>query len=260
MLGCLQDQQRVASGQTETIGARWRIEQVAAAPLPAFPFDPCISQAAQVDKYQMVAFDRNRYSVPRAFAFQTVTVKGYVDRVSIVSREQLIAQHDRSYGRGEQRLDPRHYLAALVRKPAYLDHTDVFRSWQLPACFEQLRTDLEWKHGPRAGARQYVRVLQLLAEHPVERIEQAIQRCRSADDLRVEEIARQVERLRQSSWDKPQALTEGPDALRAVQVPRPDLNRFDLLLSQGEPDDEPDQSPIVAQSQPQDVALAGHEC
>jgi hypothetical protein len=32
-----------------------------------------------------VAYDTNRYSVPRRFAFQAVTVKGYVDWVVIVS-------------------------------------------------------------------------------------------------------------------------------------------------------------------------------
>lgn len=256
---CLQDQQRVAAGQTDTIGARWAHEHVAAVPLPAFAFDPCISQAAQVDKYQTVAFDRNRYSVPRPYAFQTVTVKGYVDHVNVVSRDQIIAQHNRSYGRGEQRLAPQHYLTTLVRKPAYLDHTEVFRTWQLPSCFEQLRMDLESQHGPRVGARQYVRVLQLLAEHPVERIEQAIQRCCSPDGQRVESIVRQAERLRQSCWDEPQSLIEGPDVVRSVQVPRPDLNRFDLLLSPGEAHDESDQSSAVTQSQSQDLALAGHD-
>jgi hypothetical protein len=31
-----------------------------------------------------VAFDGNRYSVPRAFAFGMVTVKGFVDRIAIL--------------------------------------------------------------------------------------------------------------------------------------------------------------------------------
>ena len=51
--------------------------------------------AVGVDKYQTVAFDRNRYSVPRPFAFRTVTVKGYVDRVVIVAEGQVVATHPR---------------------------------------------------------------------------------------------------------------------------------------------------------------------
>ena len=72
---------------------RFAEEIAAAAPLPAHRFDPCvIHQAVAVDKYQTVAFDTNRYSVPRPFAFQMVTVKGYVDRVVIVARGQAVAR------------------------------------------------------------------------------------------------------------------------------------------------------------------------
>ena len=59
-----------------------------------------IRPAASVDKYQTVAFDCNRYSVPRPFADQLVTVKGYVDRVVIVAAGQVIATHVRSLKRG----------------------------------------------------------------------------------------------------------------------------------------------------------------
>ena len=77
---------------------------------------PCLREARQVDKYQTVAFDSNRYSVPRPWAFQAVTVKGYVDRIEVVAQGQVIAQHQRSYASGQQILDPRHYLATLGRK------------------------------------------------------------------------------------------------------------------------------------------------
>src|SRR5208282_5806949 len=62
------------------IGSRFAEEKVAATTLPKYRFDPCeIRPAVPVDKYQTVAFDCNRYSVPRSFAFQMVTVKGHVD-------------------------------------------------------------------------------------------------------------------------------------------------------------------------------------
>ena len=61
-----------------------------------------IHPAVAVDKYQSVAFDGNRYSVPRPFAFGMVTVKGFVDRVAIVSRGQVVATHARSLGEVER--------------------------------------------------------------------------------------------------------------------------------------------------------------
>ena len=68
-------------------------------------------------------------------------------------------------------LDPLHFLATLDRKPGALDHAPVFRDWELPACFADFRARLERQHGPAAGARQYARVLQLLTEHPLTRLE-----------------------------------------------------------------------------------------
>ena len=158
---------RTVSGYEESIGQRFSRDRARALPLPAHAFDPCLQQAAVVDKYQTVQFDKNRYSVPRICAYRTVTVKGYVDRVEVVDGTAVVARHSRSYAREEQILDPLHYLVTLGRKPAALDHAPVMRDWRLPASFTQLRQTLEQRHGATAGARQYIRVLQLLAEHPL---------------------------------------------------------------------------------------------
>ena len=100
------------------IGTRFAAEQALAAPLPAHQFDACVIRpAVPVDKYQTVAFDRNRYSVPRQFAFQMVTVKGYVNRVVIVVQGQVVATHTRCLQYDTMVLDPLHYLVTLSRKP-----------------------------------------------------------------------------------------------------------------------------------------------
>src|SRR5262249_8492 len=119
---CLAETARTVAGYTESIGQRFARDQAQALPLPAHPFDACISQPAQVEKYQTVRFDCNRYSVPRSYAYRAVTVKGYIDRVEIIERGQVVARHTRSYGRDEHVLDPLHYLATLSRRPAALDH------------------------------------------------------------------------------------------------------------------------------------------
>src|SRR5829696_8200141 len=134
-------------------------------------------------------------SVPRGCAFRTVTVKGYVDRVEMVDGTAVVARHSRSYARDEQILDPLHYLATLGRKPAALDHAPVLRDWKLPASFLQLRETLEGRHGATAGARQYIRVLQLLAEHPLVRVQQAVEACSDLGQAQAERIAQMVVRL-----------------------------------------------------------------
>jgi transposase len=207
-------------------------DRAAAGPLPTHRFDPCvIHQAVAVDKYQTVAYDTNRYSVPRPFAFQTVTVKGYVDRVVIVSRGQTVSRHERSHQRHTMVLDPLHYLATLDRKPAALDHAPVFRDWGLPACFAAFRIALEQEHGATAGGRRYARALQLLVEHPLTRVREAIEFCTRTDQISAESVVRRVRML--AALAAPGAVAKpAPDAamLPRVHVPRPDLSRFDQLL------------------------------
>jgi transposase len=241
---CLREADRTVEGRAETIGQRFARDRAAALPLPAYPFDACVVQAAQVDKYQTVRFDRNRYSVPRGCAYQAVTVKGYVERVEVVAGGQVVARHARSYDRDVQVLDPLHYLAALGRRPAALDHAPVLRDWALPECFLRLRAALERRHGGRAGARQYIRVLQLLAEHPLGRVQRAVEKGLAQEPVQADRIIALAARLAEgcpapgSPTGSVTALCHSPmTPLCQYQVPRPDLGRFDQLLSQGGEDD-----------------------
>lgn len=225
---------RTVSGYEESIGQRFSRDRARALPLPAHAFDPCLQQAAVVDKYQTVQFDKNRYSVPRICAYRTVTVKGYVDRVEVVDGTAVVARHSRSYAREAQILDPLHYLVTLGRKPAALDHAPVMRDWRLPASFTKLRQMLEQRHGATAGARQYIRVLQMLAEHPLARVQQAVEACKAPEVAQAERIAAMVQRLADRDAGMPVSLGT---ATEHIQVPRPDLGRFDELLEQGEQED-----------------------
>ena len=228
---CLVEVSRTVSGYHESIGQRFLQDQAKALALPAHRFDACVSQPAQVDKFQTVRFDRNRYSVPRTCAFRSVTVKGYIDRVEVVERGQVVARHARSYGRDQQVLDPLHYLAALERRPAALDHAPVLRNWQLPESFTRLRQALEKRHGRTSGGRHFVRVLQLLGEHPPERVQQAVETCLRRDELQAERIGAETKRLTDVAGATPVT------PLCQFQVPQPDLGCFDQLLSEGESHD-----------------------
>jgi transposase len=217
-----------------TIKDRLAEDLAAALPLPHHRFDSCvINPAMGVDKYQTVAFDNNRYSVPRQFAFRMVTVKGYVDRVVIVADGQAVATHIRCLTKHTMVLEPTHYLVALGRKPGALDHSPVFRDWKLPACFAGLRAELEQHYGSMAGSRRFARVLQLLGEHPLTRVSQAVEACRREHLYSAEAV---IQRTR--SLEAIEAATRGGTptpcedcSAPQVQVPRPDLNRFNLLLN-----------------------------
>ncbi len=265
---CLAERDRVSGEQTETVGVRFAREQATAVPLPAHRFDACVLQPGQVDKYQTVAFDHNRYSVPRRWAFQAVTVKGYVEHVEVMAAGQIVARHVRCYDRGQRLLDPLHYLVTLERKPAALDHAPVYRDWQLPAVFTQLRAALEKRLGLRTGTRHYIRVLQLLAQHSLARVERAIVLCQAYGLADATTIADQAQRLAQAMplvSDNYLSVSDHDLSLHAatlatVRVPPPDLSQFNRLLSpryQGDRADDPT-DPAAPEGQPQAAQAADH--
>jgi len=235
---CRGQAEHTVAGQHEPIGVRFLRDKAKALPMPSFPFAACISREVEVDKYQTVQFDNNRYSVPRAHAFCAVTVKGYIDHVEVVAVGQVVARHVRSYGQDEQVLDPLHYLAALERRPAALDHAPVLRDWKLPAAFATLRQAMERQHGPRAGCRHYIRVLQLMGDHPVGKVSEAVESCLGQEGLTAERIRAAVELLAVAGGvTSAAAAGVGVTPLSQYQVPRPDLGLFNQLLSKGESKD-----------------------
>ncbi|MCY7300190.1 MAG: IS21 family transposase, partial [Ilumatobacteraceae bacterium] len=244
---CLAERDRIVAHQSATIGVNFESEKAAAMALPAHRFDACVKRGALVDKYQTVVFETNRYSVPHGAAFAKVTVKAYVERVAVVHKGEVVAEHRRGYGRHESFIDPLHFVAALARKPAWLTHVPAMRDWKLPESFGRLRKTFKEHLGPRTGERHYIRVLQLLTRHPATRIERVIEMLIHKPTTTAELIAQAADRLVRGDDAGPSTIDtdQQNERIRRVQVPMPDLRQFDRLLSanpfNGEPSDECDE-------------------
>jgi len=232
--------ERTCSDNALSVAAMFEQDRTVALPVPVHRFDACVIQPAQVDKYQTARFDRNSYSVPRRWAFRTVSVKGYIDRVTVVGDGALIATHTRSYGSGQKILDPLHFLATLERKPAALDHAPVYRDWQLPTVFADLRRALKSRLGVHAATRHYIRVLQLLALHSIDRVAAVIADCLSRGELDAAIVTAAARRL---PCDNALSLSDNALSLdlSAVTVRPPDLAQFDRLLSRSTPEGDADE-------------------
>ena len=158
---CLERMDAQLRGHTETIGQRMERDLDALLPLPPVAYDACDKQASRVSSLSLVRYRTNDYSVPVAYGYRDVLVRGYVDAVVISCGTEVIASHPRSYERDDFVYDPIHYLPLLERKPGALDQAAPLQGWALPDEFGTLRRLLESRMG-RRGKREFVQVLRLL--------------------------------------------------------------------------------------------------
>ena len=164
--GCRARQGDHAARHAETIGERLVADTVALRPLPALPLEPCEKRMARVSSTALVRYRTNDYSVPTAYGFRDVVVKGFVDQVVILCGAEEIARHPRCYAQGAFVADPLHYLALIETKPMALDQAAALQGWALPEVFQHLRHLLEARLGNK-GRREFIQVLRLLETMPL---------------------------------------------------------------------------------------------
>ena len=218
---CLAEGSRQLPRGQGTLANRWEQERLHLLPLPAYPFACCHTEPAGVNRLQLVAFDRCRYSVPTSFVGKTVNVHAYVDRIEIGHDDGIIAEHDRLYEAGGESFKAEHYLDQLDQKPSAVINARVFRSLTEPYQFFRKRCLDRVPPQPR----EFVEVLKLLREFPHEVVEQAVAEAVKSAVYRADAVAQICRRLTQPQSPPPilHALT--------AHVALPDLTLFDRLLA-----------------------------
>lgn len=162
---CREEWDRRAGQHSETIGERLMADLAAFRALPQGTFEACEKRTSRVSSTLQVRYRMNDYSVPMAYGYREVVVKGYVDNVVIFCGTEEIARHKRSYGRAEFIYDPCHYLALIEQKPGALDQAAALQGWPLSPAFTDLRRMLESRMGTR-GKREFIQVLRLMETFP----------------------------------------------------------------------------------------------
>ena len=118
---CLERMDAQLRGHTETIGERMERGLDARLPLPPVAYDACDKQVSRVSSLSLVRYRTNDYSVPVAYGYRDLLVRGYVDAVVISCGTEVIASHPRSYERDDFAYDPIHYLPLAGVSPAASD-------------------------------------------------------------------------------------------------------------------------------------------
>jgi hypothetical protein len=93
---------------------RFQQERALLRPLPGLPFDTDEVVPAVVSSHARIAFDGNRYSAPPEFVRRPLTIRANRDELRLLHEGRVVAQHVRSYEKGQLLVLPEHRLAALT--------------------------------------------------------------------------------------------------------------------------------------------------
>jgi transposase len=110
---------------------RFAKERTLLRPLPAIPFDTDEVVPAIVSPHARIAFDGNRYSTPPQFVRRPITIRANREELRLLHEGQVVAQHVRSYERGQLLVLPEHRLAALTlrQRPTQQTLAQAFDAW-----------------------------------------------------------------------------------------------------------------------------------
>ena len=222
-------QTRHPEQSASTIAEVWADEQPHLMKPPP-PFDGFVEDTKRVSPTCLIAFDRNRYSVPASFANRPVSVRAYADRVVVAAEGQVIAEHARMFSRGHDKpihtiYDWRHYLAVIQRKPGALRNGAPFA--ELPTAFKQLQRILLKRTG---GDREMVEILSLVLHHDEQAVLCAVELALESGTLSKQHVLNLLSRLLEADAPPP---IDTPAHLTLLEEPKANVNRYDHLRGHG---------------------------
>ncbi len=192
------------------------------------PFDGFHAIAASVSKTCLVRFDKNRYSVEARAVGRPVEIRAYAERLECWQDGRIVASHARAFGRDKTLFDPLHYIPVLARKPGALRNGAPFKDWHLPPALGRVRRKLERQPG---GDRQTVEILSAILNDGLDAVEAA---CAEALLHNVHSAGVVLNILARHREPPPPLTITTPDALRLINEPVADCNRYDSLRRQSD--------------------------
>jgi transposase len=229
---CREDQSRVLSGRSETVGALMLTEQAHLLPLATELFDLAEISWPTVDNLRCVRVRTNRYSVPVRPGTK-IEARVNADSVELWHEGRCVARHERCYSRQQQILDLEHYLDVLERKPGALAGSTALAQWRLagrwPESFDRLWQGLNARHGRQHGTRQMIELLQLGTGESWSRLRAAVEQALS---LGCHDVAAIRHLMLAGHLDRPAVAAVDIGSLARYERPMPVMTGYDQLLSQ----------------------------
>jgi hypothetical protein len=203
--------------RNQTRDARFTAEKERLRPLPAAPLVPCKEVRVNVSRFSTIHLDSNVYSVPSRLIGTSVmirvraeTLEGYVGTSPVFTLPRLVGKH-------KHRIDYRHIIRSLVRKPgafaAYQYRDELFPTTTFRLSYDRLLAD--W---PKRANQEYVKVLHLAATTSESEVETALSLLLEAQTLPTFAAVRDLVQL------------PGVQSIPQLHTPTLDLSPYDELI------------------------------
>jgi hypothetical protein len=209
-------QEVVDMWRNRAVAERLADERAHLHPLPSAPIPSYTTYAPKVRRWSTIRVAHRTYSVPARLMGHTVDVRVYADRLEVRYRGQVVQTMPRLRKEDDHRIDYRHVIGWLVRKPGafarYRYREDLFPGVTFRRAYDRLQAT----HGDRADV-EYLRILQLAATAGEQRVLDVVTTLLQGPGP--------FEYVAVQAGVSPPAV-----AIPTLHIPLPDLRVYDALL------------------------------
>ena len=176
----------------------------------------------RVDRGSLIHADRNAYSVPSRLIGEKVEVRLYMEHVEVWYAQKEVERFPRLRGRKKHRINYRHIIDWLVRKPGAFENYR-YRDDLFPSSVFRITYDLLKASVPQRASREYLKILHVAAQESESRVEASLRRRIASDEpLRAKSVADEL------------AATSQLPPVTEIEIPAVDLMGYDALLVEKE--------------------------
>ena len=222
--------------KTLTVGQAYQKEKACLLRLPDNPFACDERLEVKVGKTPYVRFDRNDYSVPHDHVRRLLTVLASEKRVRVLDGAAVVADHGRSYSKGEQIEQAAHIEALVAQKREARQHRGMDRLAHACPSSQALLAAVA-QRGQNIGSATS-QLLGLLERYPAAELERAIANALDHGSPHPHTVRLVLERKRQAAGMAPPVGLHLPDdpRVRDLNVKPHNLQSYDDLKEAADDD------------------------
>ena len=203
-------------------------------PLPARRLDSYSSSTVKVKSDSVIHVKRNTYSINSKYIGLRLEVRVYQDHLELWYQDRCVETLPRQFGNGKERIDFRHVIDSLVRKPGafvnykYMEH--MFPTTRFRMAYDQLLASTT----ERSAVKQYLGILHSAKHEGLDLVDDILRWfINEGKTITSDEVLEAISKRQ----DVPPATD--------VNVEEPDLSTFDSLLENMEVYDDKENNPEI---------------